>query len=194
MEHLVDTELVELAKQGDGKAFDILVQRYQTKVTHLVYRYVKNVDIALDLVQDIFFKTYRNLVNFKGESKFSSWLFRVAVNDCIDYLRRVKVRKEQSLDHYRESGIDFPDSGPNQNVAHVYEREEERRRVQQALASLPEKQQSVVVMKIYQDMTFEEISEITQEPVSTVKSRLYKALQSMGGLMRQKTFIERDKL
>ncbi len=194
MEQLIDTELVKLAQKGEGRAFDILVQRYQTKVTHLVYRYVHNRDTAMDLVQDIFFKIYRNLVNFKGESKFSSWLFRVAINDCIDHLRRKKVRKEQSLDTYRESGYDVADNSPGRNVAVTLEKKTEKQRVQRALADLPANLKSVIVMKIYQEMTFDEIAEILRQPVSTVKSRLYKALNTLGGIMRQKTFIERGKL
>lgn len=190
MEHLLDTDLVRLAQRGEGQAFDILVQRYQGKVTSLVYRYVKNTDTALDLVQDIFFKIYRNLIHFKGDAKFSSWLYRVAANDCIDHLRRLKVRKEQSLDTYQESGFDVADKGADSDIAGGYEAAEERVRVRNALDSLPENQKTVVIMKVYQDMTFDEISEVLQEPVSTVKSRLYKAFRSMGGIMRQQEFIQ----
>ena len=191
MEHLVDIELVKLAQKGEGRAFDILVERYQMKVTHLVYRYVKDTDIALDLVQDIFLKIFKNLVRFKGESKFSSWLFRVAVNDCIDYLRKVKVRKEQSLDHYQDSGFDVADEHRDLKVAEVLELKQERRRVRQALEGLPDKQKAVVVMKVYEEMTFDDISEILQEPVSTVKSRLYKALNTLGSSLRRQDFMER---
>jgi len=191
MEQLLDTELVKLAQRGEGRAFDILVGRYQTRVTHLVYRYVKDSDLALDLVQDIFVKIFRNLVRFKGESKFSSWLFRVAVNDCIDYLRRAKLRKEQSLDRYQEFGFDVADEHRSVRVAENLEDKEDRVRVNRALAGLPDKQRSVVVMKIYEDMTFDDIAEILEEPVSTVKSRLYKALNTLGGILRRREFIER---
>jgi len=190
MEQLLDNELVTLAQRGEGRAFDILVDRYQMKVTHLVYRYVKDSDTALDLVQDIFLKAFKNLVRFKGESKFSSWLFRVAVNDCIDHLRRVKVRREQSLDTYQETGFDVPDEGAA-DAAVDLEDHETRQRVRRALESLPEKQRSVVVMKVYEDMTFEDIAEILEQPVSTIKSRLYKALETLGGSLRRQEFIER---
>lgn len=191
MENLLDAELVKRAQKGEGQAFDILVQRYQSRVMQLVFRYVHNTDTALDLVQDIFFKIFRNLVKFKGDSKFSSWLFRIAVNDCIDHLRRIKVRREQSLSHYQESGFDVADPDDSQDILAQYEAEDERRRVRSAMDQLPPKQKSVVVMKVYQDMTFEQISEILEEPVSTVKSRLYKALNTLGGLIRRGNFIER---
>jgi len=193
MDQMLDTELVKLAQGGEGRAFDILVARYQTKVTHLVYRYVNDRDTALDLVQDIFLKIFRNLVKFKGESKFSSWLFRVAINDCIDHLRRVKVRKEQSLDLYQNAGFDVADPDENTDIAASFENQVERRKVREALARLPENQQAVILMKVYEDMTFDDIAEVLQQPVSTIKSRLYKALHSLGSTLRQRSFIEGGK-
>lgn len=193
MENLLDTELVKRAQQGEGPAFDELVARYQKKVTHLVYRYVNDADVALDLVQDIFFKIFRNLVNFKGQSKFSSWLFRIAVNDCVDHLRRLKVRKEHSLDHIREYGFDVPDLHHSSDVEGQIVDAETQQRIRAVLNSLPENQRTVVVMKIYQDMKFDEIAEILGDPVSTVKSRLYKAFNNLGGLLRRQTFIEGGK-
>ena len=191
MKHLEDTELVTLTQNGNGQAFDILINRYQTKITRLVYRYVQDSDIALDLVQDIFFKAFRNLKKFKGDSKFSSWLFRVAINESIDHLRRIKIRGEQSLDLFRETGFDVPDRGSDQDIAGNYETAQEQHYIRQALEALPGHLKTVVVMKIYQEMTFDDIAEILQEPVSTVKSRLYKALQSLGGVFRQRSFIEK---
>lgn len=190
MEQLMDSELVRLAQRGEGLAFNILVDRYQQRVTQLVYRYVRDTDTTMDLVQDIFFKIFRNLVMFKGDSKFSSWLFRVATNDCIDHLRRVKVRKEQSLDQYQENGFDVADEGEIANVSGALQDKLERRRIAEALDRLPDIQKSVVIMKVYEEMTFDQIAEILNEPVSTVKSRLYKALQSLGGILRQTDFIE----
>jgi len=190
MENLLDTELVKLAQQGQGQAFDILIARYQKKVTHLVYRYVNDGDVALDLVQDIFFKIFKNLVNFKGESKFSSWLFRIAVNDCVDHIRRLKVRKEHSLDHFREFGFDVADTGESSDIEALIVNKETQSRVRELLNSLPENQRTVVVMKIYQEMKFEEIADILGDPVSTIKSRLYKALNTLGGLLRRQMFIE----
>lgn len=194
MEQMLDTELVDLARRGESRAFDVLIQRYQTKVTHLVYRYVDDRDTALDLVQDIFLKIFRNLVGFKGESKFSSWMFRIAVNDCIDHRRRLKVRKEQSLDRIQEFGFDVVDEHEETNIEGRILAAETKRELKAALEDLPAKQKAVVVMKIYQDMTFDEISEIVGDPVSTVKSRLYKALKSMGSELRRKSFLEGGKV
>lgn len=191
MEHLVDDiELVRRAQQGEGAAFDVLVKRYESKITGLVYRYVRDTDTALDLVQDIFFKIFRNLVNFKGESKFSSWIYRIAINDCIDHKRRLKVRKEQSLQQIQEYGYDVADDRDEANVEATHLSQMEHAWVRRAVADLPPNQQSIVVMKVYQDLTFDQISEILDEPVSTVKSRLYKALSNLGSVMRRKQVIE----
>ncbi|CAM2070551.1 Sigma-70 family RNA polymerase sigma factor [Sulfidibacter corallicola] len=190
MEHLLDTELVKRAQKGEGRAFDVLVERYQAKITRLVYRYVHDTDTALDLVQDIFFKTFRNLIHFKGESQFSSWIYRIAINDCIDYKRRLKVRKEQSLQVIQDRGYDVADHRAEADVEGIYAAKDQRAWVEEAVRDLPPNQQSVVVMKIYQDMTFDQISEILDEPVSTIKSRLYKALSNLGSVMRRKQVIE----
>jgi RNA polymerase sigma-70 factor (ECF subfamily) len=190
MEDLMDAELVKRAQKGEGRAFDVLADRYRQRVTHLVYRYVGDTDTAMDLVQDIFFKIFRNLVNFKGESKFSSWMFRIAVNDCIDYKRRLKVRKEQSLETIQEYGFDVVDAHKDNDIEGNFASVRERDRVRKALSDLPPKQKAVVVMKVYEDMTFDEISEVLDQPVSTIKSRLYKALNNLGATLRRNQVIE----
>lgn len=190
MEELMDAELVKRAQNGEGRAFDVLAERYRQRVMHLVYRYVGDTDTAMDLVQDIFFKIFRNLVNFKGESKFSSWMFRIAVNDCIDYKRRLKVRKEQSLETFQEYGFDVADGHQDNDIEGTFQTTRERMRVRQALADLPPKQKAVVVMKVYEDMTFDEIAEVLDQPVSTIKSRLYKALNNLGSTLRRNQIIE----
>lgn len=190
MEELMDAELVKRAQNGEGRAFDVLTERYRQRVTHLVYRYVGDTDTAMDLVQDIFFKIFRNLVKFKGESKFSSWMFRIAVNDCIDYKRRLKVRKEQSLETFQEYGFDVADPHGDNDIEANFETARDRERVQQALTDLPPKQKAVVVMKVYEDMTFDEIAEVLDQPVSTIKSRLYKALNNLGSTLRRNQIIE----
>ena len=191
MEQLLDTDLIKLAKQGEGRAFDILVQRYQQKITAFVMRYVRNPDVALDVVQNIFFKIYRNLSHFKGDAKFSSWLYRIASNQCIDHLRRQKHRPEISLDTYLESASE-PDSlhAGEETYEETLEGKERMEQVRQALGNMPENMRLVLILKVYQELTFEQISEITGEPLSTVKSRLYKALNTLGGLVKQNDFIQ----
>ncbi|MCB1050782.1 MAG: sigma-70 family RNA polymerase sigma factor [Acidobacteria bacterium] len=193
MNQLMDVELVQLAQEGKSEAFDALVKRYQNKVTQLVYRYVHDNDTALDLVQDIFFKIFRNLGRFKGECAFSTWMYRIAVNDCIDHTRRLKVRQETSLDQLAEVGFDAQDTRKEADVwASVQERIDSAM-VRQALESLPNDQRSVLVLKVFEEMTFEQIASILGEPISTIKSRLYKALELLGRQFRQQQFLERFK-
>jgi len=193
MENRMDMELVLQAQNGETAAFDILINRYQQKIMRLVYRYVSDMDTASDLVQEIFFKVFRNLKRFKGESAFSTWIFRIAVNDCIDHTRRVKNRRESSLDAIRESGFDLADTGTGQDIQRHIQSKMERQQVRSALEQMNPKQQMVVVMKVYQDMTFDEISDILGEPLSTIKSRMYKALETLGKMVRRQKTMERVK-
>ena len=192
MEHLIDSDLVELAQNGNSQAFDTLAERYRLKITRLAFRYVNDADTALDLVQDIFFKVFRNLSHFRGDAKFSSWLFRLAVNDCIDHIRRLKTRKEHSLSAIQERGFDVAD--PRHSAKTTLEKADSQSRAKAALDRLPSSQRTVVVMKIFEEMTFEQIAEILEQPQSTVKSRLYKALNSLATMIRQQNVIERGKL
>lgn len=193
MEQLMDLELVQRAKEGSGDAFDVLVKRYQSKITQLVYRYVHNQDTALDLVQDIFFKIFKNLTRFKGECAFSTWIYRIAVNDCIDHTRRKKVRQETSLDQLSEVGFDVQDERREADVWDSVNSNMDREMVHKALANIPSDQQTVLILKIFEELTFDQIAGVLGEPVSTIKSRLYKALDMMGRQFRQRQFLERFK-
>jgi len=177
-----NAELVDMARSGRSEAFDVLVQRYQKKVTQLVYRYVNDFDTALDVVQDIFFRIFRNLHRFKGDCAFSTWLYRISVNVCIDHSRRRKVRKETSLE---AMAYDAADERRDRDVVGGVIRHMERAQVRKALARLSSDEKMVIVMKVYEELTFDEIAEILGEPVSTIKSRLYKALDRLGKRFRR---------
>lgn len=191
MEHILDHELVTRAQRGESFAFDELVTRYHKRVSSLVYRYVEDRDLTLDLVQDIFLKIYTNIKKFKGESSFSTWLFRIAVNDCIDHKRRLKVRKETSYDQFAEQGFEVLDERAQSMVEDRIVQRAERRQIRALIAQLAPDQKMVLVMRIYEDMTFEDIARVLGEPLSTVKSRLYKALEVVGKGLRRHQLIER---
>jgi len=191
LDGMLDMELVQLANEGRSEAFDTLIKRYQSKVTQLVYRYVHDNDTALDLVQDIFFKAFRNLARFKGECSFSTWIYRIAVNDCIDHSRRRKVRNETSLDALAETGFDAVDARPGSDVWGNVQEQMNSRQLKRAMATLAEDQRTVLILKVFEDMTFDQISSVLGEPVSTVKSRLYKALEVLGKTFRRNQIVKR---
>jgi RNA polymerase sigma-70 factor, ECF subfamily len=170
-----DEQLVEACRGGELAAFDILVDRWQRKIRGAVYRVVRSEEEAQDICQEAFLKAFRGLDSFKGEARFSSWLYQIALNLSRDRLRRRKTRNWVSLDNLD----DAPRSGSSRAPAEaerIVEALEVQERVASAVASLPEEQREAVILKEYQGLTFLEIAEIQGVPVSTVKTRLYRGL------------------
>lgn len=182
---LSDEELVEAFQQGDSSAFDQLVSRWDRKIQGAIYRMVGSGEESRDLCQEAFLKAYRGLSGFKKEARFSSWLYQIAVNVCRDRMRRQRGKTVVSLDEMSNAG-ELPFKGTAPSALELMEAGDLSRTVAAAVASLPEEQREVVVLKEYQDLTFLEIAEALDVPVSTVKTRLYRGLtQLRQRLMRQ---------
>jgi RNA polymerase sigma-70 factor (ECF subfamily) len=173
-----DEQLVAAFQSGDVTAFDGLVRRWESKIRGAIYRVLGSEDEARDLAQEAFLKAYRALPGFKGQAKFSSWLYQIALNLCRDRLRRRRGRPDVSLDALREEGAaDSPDRGPSPlELAQTWDLS---RRVADAVAALPPEQREVLVLKEYQELTFAEIAEVLDIPLSTVKTRLYRGLDQV---------------
>ena len=170
-----DEELVEACLAGDSSAFDILVGRWDRKIQGAIYRVLGSEDEARDLCQEAFLKAYRGLGSFKREARFSSWLYQIALNLCRDRLRRRRGRTMVSLDDL-EDGAVAPLSTSLPSALDLVETRDLQRTVAAAVAALPEEQREVIVLKEYQGLTFVEIAEILDVPISTVKTRLYRGL------------------
>lgn len=182
---LSDEELVEAFQQGDSSAFDQLVSRWDRKIQGAIYRMVGSGEESRDLCQEAFLKAYRGLSGFKKEARFSSWLYQIAVNVCRDRMRRQRGKTVVSLDEMSNAG-ELPFKGTAPSALELMEAGDLSRTVAAAVASLPEEQREVIVLKEYQDLTFLEIAEALDVPVSTVKTRLYRGLtQLRQRLMRQ---------
>lgn len=182
---LSDEELVEAFQQGDSSAFDQLVSRWDRKIQGAIYRMVGSGEESRDLCQEAFLKAYRGLAGFKKEARFSSWLYQIAVNVCRDRMRRQRGKTVVSLDEMSNAG-ELPFKGTAPSALELMEAGDLSRTVAAAVASLPEEQREVIVLKEYQDLTFLEIAEALDVPVSTVKTRLYRGLtQLRQRLMRQ---------
>lgn len=175
-----DEELVETFQGGDLSAFDLLVRRWDRKIQGAIFRIMGTEDEARDLCQETFLKAYRGLGSFKGESRFSSWLYQIALNLCRDRMRRRKGRTMVSLDDLDEDGAAFV-SRDRPSALDLVEKGDLSRAVAAAVAALPEEQREVIILKEYQDRTFLEIAETLGVPLSTVKTRLYRGL----GQLRQ---------
>ncbi|PIE90867.1 MAG: hypothetical protein CR997_04380 [Acidobacteria bacterium] len=190
---LTDMQCVENILNGDGRHFDVLVRRYQQHVMSLIFKHVRNQEAARDLTQDVFFKVYRKLKNFKGESKFSSWLYRIAVNESIDYLRKQKRQSEDSLQTILEKGLEPRDQSDSADIHGIHARKMEIKRVRKALSGITPEMRSLIVLKVYEEKTFDQIAEILDVPLSTVKSRLYRALSELGRNYRRRSVIREVK-
>ena len=176
---LADEQLVELASGKDPEAFGEIVRRWERKIFALCFGMLTREDEARDATQETFIAAYRNVARFRGEAKVSSWLHRIAVNQCLTVKRRAKTRSEEYLDDETgESDRVFiaPIAYSPGNEA---EQAERLRVVRQAVSSLPVDLRQVVVMKEFEEMTFQEISDTLELPLSTVKSRLYTALKQL---------------
>jgi len=179
-----DDDLVEAFQAGDLSAFDDLVRRWDRKMQGAIYRIMGSEEEARDLSQETFLRAYRALKAFKGEARFSSWLYQVALNVCRDRMRRKRGRSFVSLDELDEAGQSLPAfTGPS--ALEIAERNDVARAVSAAVAALPEEQREVIVLKEYQGLTFLEIAEILGLPMSTVKTRLYRGLGQLRERLEQ---------
>lgn len=178
-ENLTDEEIVALVQTGDSGAFGHIVKRWERKIYALCYGMLGNQDDAKDATQDAFIAAFRNLGNFRGEAKVSSWLHRIAVNQCLTKKRRVKTRAESSIDDEDSPHGNEMVASDVKSPLQTVEMRERQRLVSQAVSSLPIEMRQIILMKEYEEMTFQEISDALQIPLSTVKSRLYTGLKQL---------------
>jgi RNA polymerase sigma-70 factor (ECF subfamily) len=172
-----DEELVARATGGDLESFNQLVRRWERPIFALAYRTLGREEDARDVVQDAFLRAYRGLPRFKGEAKFSSWLYRITLNLCRDWIRRERRAPIVPT----PAGTDpnaFADEqvSPSLSVEELVGRHQLSEAVAQAMAELPEDQRTAILMKEYHGLTFQEIADTLQCPLSTVKTRLYQGL------------------
>ena len=177
--HKTDKELVTLAGQGDTDAFNQLVVRWERSIHALAYRILGREEDAHDVCQEAFLRAFRGLKGFKGQAKFSSWLYRIAVNLCRDWLRRERRRgviQPSEGFELNEQAIVDPIS---ETVEELIVRRDLGRAVSKVMATLPEDQRTVIVLKEYHGLTFREIADLMECPLSTAKTRLYQGLSML---------------
>ena len=174
-----DEVIVERALTGDAEAFGELVRRWERRIFALTYGMLGREEDARDATQDTFIAAFRNLRGFRGEAKVSSWLHRIAVNQCISRQRRAKVRSESALDDEQENDVASFAAPVSESPVRVVESRQETVAVRRAINSLPVELRQVVVMKEFEELTFREIADALDLPLSTVKSRLYTALKQL---------------
>ncbi|HEV8589921.1 MAG TPA: RNA polymerase sigma factor [Pyrinomonadaceae bacterium] len=174
-----DEQMVERALSGDPEAFGEIVRRWERRIFALSFGMLGREDDARDATQETFLAAFRNLRGFRGEAKVSSWLHRIAVNQCITRQRRAKVRSETALEDEAEKNAAVFALPADVSPARAAEYQEVSVAVRKAVCALPPDLRQVVVMKEFEELTFQEISDVLGVPLSTVKSRLYTALRQL---------------
>jgi RNA polymerase sigma-70 factor (ECF subfamily) len=173
---LTDEELVSRSRGGDPESFNQLMKRWERPIYALAYRTIGREDDARDVVQETFLRAFRGLSGFKGQAKFSSWLYRITLNLCRDWMRRQRRAPVIAT----PDGVDLVElAGESENVETAdaaVARKDLSRAVARAMTALPEEQRAAIVLKEYHDLTFQEIADLLGCPLSTVKTRLYQGL------------------
>jgi len=177
--NLSDEQLVDLAVSENPEAFGEIVRRWERKIFALCFGMLGREDEAHDAAQEAFIAAYRNLKNFRGDAKVSSWLHRIAVNQCLTTKRKARSRSEEFLDDEDGSEDRVFVAAAKYSPANEAEKAERLTLVRAAVGALPGELRQIVVMKEFEEMTFQEISETLEVPLSTVKSRLYTALKQL---------------
>lgn len=183
---LTDGELIEKAISGRELGFEELVNRYQRQITSYVYRMLNNYDAALDVTQEVFIKVYNSLEKYSSDYKFSTWLYRIAHNAAIDHMRRNSV-SQQSLDIETKDGtFQMQIESQQPNPEQERERSEWRTEIESVVRCLPAVYRELILLRHAQDLSYDEIAEVTALPLGTVKNRLFRAREMM-----REIFVER---
>ncbi len=185
-ERLIDQELVARVQQGDKRAFDLLVLKYQQKITNLISRYIRDPHEVLDVTQEAFIKAYRAIPKFRGDSAFYTWLYRIAINTAKNYLvaqgrRPPSDDLEADVAEQMDVGMRLKETGTPEN--HVLT-EEISMTVQKAIDDLPEDLRTAIVLRELEGMSYEEIANAMSCPVGTVRSRIFRAREAIDKKLR----------
>jgi len=177
-----DRELIERCKRGDIGAFDQLFRRYTRQVYNYAFRMIPNYDDANDIAQEAFVRAFNSIRSFRGDSNFSTWLFRIVYNVSLDEIKRRKGRYLLSLDEQlelEEDSLTRQVESESPSPDELVEKQERDRILQEAIETLPEYQKAMIVLYHMQGFSYEEIAEIVGLPIGTVKSRLNRARESL---------------
>ncbi|MBL4622350.1 MAG: RNA polymerase sigma factor RpoE [Immundisolibacteraceae bacterium] len=181
----IDTELVRRVQRGDKGAFDLLVRKYQQRVAKLISRFISDAAEVEDVTQEAFIKAYRALPNFRGDSAFYTWLYRIATNAAKNHLVTIRRRPPRSdvdvTSGATEQGYELEgDESPEGEMMS----EEIRRTIQKTLEEMPEELRLALTMCEFDGLTYEEISEVMECPIGTVRSRIFRARHLLDSKLR----------
>jgi RNA polymerase sigma-70 factor (ECF subfamily) len=183
---LTDDELVARSVGGDVDSFNQLILRWERPIYALAYRVIGREEEARDVSQEAFLRAYRGLPGFKGQAKFSSWLYRITLNLCRDWIRKQRRQPVSQLPEDADIDEIAASTGPVESIEVLVARRELTAVVEEAMSRLPEEQRTAIVLKEYHGMTFQEIADLQGCPLSTVKTRLYQGLSVLRRELEQR--------
>ncbi|MCS6862554.1 MAG: sigma-70 family RNA polymerase sigma factor [Abditibacteriales bacterium] len=183
-----DERLMERVKSGDAEAFDALWQRHGKAIFNFIYRFVGDRQEAEDLTQETFVRVLQNAPSFNSHQRWTTWVYHIATNLCIDTHRKAQHRQAVSLDEClgeddQTLGDILPD--PQANTEEMAQQRALRRDIRRAIRALPMEQRMVVLLSQYQGMTYQEIAEVMGCPLGTVKSRMHHALKALRAALKE---------
>lgn len=183
-----EAELVKRAQNGDVAAFEVLIEDYQKRIFSIAYRMIQHQEDAADLTQEVIVKIFKNLDKFKGDSKFSTWVYRIATNTCLDEIKKARRRTVYSLDKEIETedgsiAAELPDTAPTPEEA--AEKNDIKKALYDAIQRLGKEHQTVIVLRDLQGLSYEEIAQILHCSVGTVKSRISRAREKLKKLLSE---------
>lgn len=181
-----DLALVERVKRGDKAAFDLLVLKYQSRIINLVSRFVRNHADAQDVTQDAFLKAYRALPNFRGESAFYTWMYRIAVNTAKNFLALQVSRRTSDMEQDASEMEQIDDTAALKDIdtpEHLLLTTEIQETVIKAIDALPEELRTAITLRELEGMSYEDIAEAMACPIGTVRSRIFRARESIDKLL-----------
>jgi len=183
---LTDAELIGIAVSGRDDSFEELVRRYQRPIAGYVFRMLGNYDASLDVTQEVFIKVYKSLKRYSPEYKFSTWLYRIAHNAAIDHIRRNSVYTQSIETESKDGAYQLQFECPSPSPEIIRERKEWRHEIAEVIKRLQPAYRELIILRHSNDLSYDEIAEVTGLPLGTVKNRLFRAREHMREL-----FIER---
>lgn len=177
----LDQDLVRRVQLGDKSAFDLLVIKYQHKIVHLVNRYVKDPSEAQDVAQDTFIKAYKALGDFRGDSAFYTWLYRIAINTAKNYLlSRSRRHSDYEIDMQDAEQVEnAPQLKDIETPEHQLANDQIIQVIKSAIEKLPEEMRIAITLREFEGMSYEEIAEAMDCPIGTVRSRIFRAREAI---------------
>ncbi|WP_243109359.1 RNA polymerase sigma factor [Anaerophilus nitritogenes] len=190
-----EKSLIHKSQQGHIESFENLIKNYQKLAFNIAYRMLGNIEDAKDATQDAFLKAYKNIDQFKEESTFSTWLYKIVTNTCLDVLRKKKKIKIYSYDQNieTEKGKVLREIADEENTPEkIVEKNEIQKHMQQAIDSLSEHHRSVIILRDIQGFSYEEIAKILNCSKGTVKSRINRARQALKKIIKSGELFDKD--